>query len=124
MPIDKDEYQKRMRLIDRAFLLLTALFFAILISFMVLLINVRDISHKAVRLSNQNAILLKENDKRIKQDKIAVIAACKHTYSGIKDVFEIYFPKHTTSAKQERDIKRFNARIEELKLACDAPRNQ
>jgi hypothetical protein len=121
--IDKEEYKKRMRLVDRAFILLTILFFAILISFMVILMNVRHLSHRAVINSAENATLLKENNDRIQQEKLNQVASCKHTYSGIKDVFEIFFPKHPSSAMQARDLKKFNDRIDELKSACNKPRN-
>lgn len=110
-----------MKLIDRVFILLTILFFAILISFMIVLISERHLSHKAVKLSKENAMLVQENNERIKIDQQNMIISCKHTYSGIKDVFEIFFPLKA-NAQQKRDLKRFNNRIMELQLRCDNPR--
>lgn len=121
MTIQVDEYQRRMKLIDRVFILLTILFFAILISFMLVLIGERHLAHKAVALSRENARLLVENNERIKIDQQNMIISCKHTYSGIKDVFEIFYPLKP-SEQQKRDLKRFNDRIIELQQRCDNPR--
>ena len=118
MTIDKDEYQRRMTKVNRAFLVLTILFFVILVSFMILLNNVRHISAKAVALSKENKTLLRENNERIKEEKRAAIVSCKHTYSGIRDVFEIFFPIGP-SKEEKKNIDKFNNRIDDLQRACD-----
>ena len=118
MTIDKDEYQRRMTKVNRAFLVLTILFFVILVSFMILLINVRHISAKAVTLSKENKTLLRENNERIKEEKRAAIVSCKHSYSGIRDVFEIFFPIGP-SKEEKKNIDKFNNRIDDLQRACD-----
>ena len=121
MAVPIDEYQRRMKLIDRVFILLTILFFAILISFMIVLVNERHLSHKAVELSRENAELVEQNQHQINIDRQNMIISCRHAYSGIKEVFEIFFPLKP-SKQQARDLKRFNNRIKELQLRCDNPR--
>lgn len=116
--IDKREYDKNMRHIRSAFLFVTALFFAILIAFMFILVSTREQSHRSVSLSRSNAILLKENQNRIRDEQANRIFACQHTYSGIRDVFEIFFPKKPRTEQQQRELDLFNRRIKELRSSC------
>jgi hypothetical protein len=118
MTVSKKEYDKTMTSVKVAFVLLTLLFFAILISFMVLLVQVRHVSHNAVHISRNNSILLSENRKRIINDQRNKIVQCKHVYSGVKEVFEIFFPKNA-KGRERKNIEKFNDRINELKASCD-----
>ena len=116
--VTKDEYRKTMTSVKVAFVMLTILFFGILISFMVLLIQVRHVSHRAVEISHNNAMLVNENQQRLVNDRRNKIAQCKKVYTGVKDVFEIFFSNKATG-KKKANIKKFNNRINELQKTCD-----
>jgi hypothetical protein len=118
MTVSKEEYRKTMTSVKVAFVLLTILFFAILVSFMVLLVQVRHVSHRAVQIAQDNATLLAENQQRIADDRKNKITQCKKVYSGVKDVFEIFFPKHANS-RDKANIKKFNRRIDVLQTTCE-----
>ena len=118
MTVTKEEHRRTVTSVKAVFVILTLLFFAILISYMILLVQVRRVSHKAVRISQDNAVLLAENQKRIVDDRNNKIIQCKHTYSGIKDVFEIFFSKHP-SHKQKMAQRKFNHRIADLQKSCE-----
>jgi len=117
MTVSKEEYRRTLTSIKVAFVMLTILFFAILISFMILLVNVRNLSHKAVKLTLQNNYLVHQNSLRIKEDQTTRIKSCEKGYTGIGEVFEIFFPKKPTE-QQKENFKKFNNRIEQLKRNC------
>jgi len=58
------------------------------------------------------------NDRGRRADiQASRVSSCQMTYEGVREVFRPFFPVHRT-AKQERDVKRFNATINRLKRRC------
>jgi hypothetical protein len=119
--IDKEDYDNRNRRVRRAFIVLTVLFFLVLVSFMILLINVRHVSQRSLRNSSVAKELTRENKARIIHDRVVRVKRCKEVFTGIDQVFEIFIPKTVKTVQQQHDIDKFRNRIRELKKACERP---
>lgn len=77
-----------------------------------LFVQALDQSHKSSRLTAQN-------QERINDIQRARVESCEHTYEGVRQVFKPFFRTKTVrTVKEQRNIEKFNARIDELKAGC------
>lgn len=76
--------------IKRSFIILTCIFFIILCGFGFMFHNIQN----------------------------SRLESCQRTYSGIQDVFEVFFSEEPNAVEQ-KNIDKFNDRIEELRSQCD-----
>ena len=71
----------------------------------------------AITSENQSGI----NTEHLRDIQQARQESCQHTYEGIRQVFRIFFrPADKRTRKEQRDIRRFNHRIDKLKAGCPA----
>lgn len=101
-----------------AFGVITVLFFIILLAFMFVINDVRDISNKNTTLLVRQEVLTRENQARITEIQASRIGSCKETYAGIRKVFLPFFPEKPRSKKQQADIDKFNVTIDTLRAGC------
>lgn len=60
------------------------------------------------------------NNDRIADIQQSRIASCRQTYEGVRQVFRPFLrPPAKRSAKERRDVRKFNATVNELKRRCD-----
>lgn len=72
----------------------------------------------AVILSSAIAVYL--NSERVDDIQKDRVASCQRTYEGVREVFRPFFrTKRLRTVKEQGNIDRFNARIDELKAGCD-----
>ena len=69
--------------------------------------------------ARENRKLIVENGERIADIQQARIFSCQTTYEGIRQVLRIFArPKNQRTAKEQRDIDKFNRRVDQLKRGC------
>ncbi|MDQ5821955.1 MAG: hypothetical protein M3540_10990 [Actinomycetota bacterium] len=69
---------------------------------------------------DQNRGLIAENKQRITDIQQSRIASCRQTYEGVRDVFRPFFrPPKERTAKERRDVEKFNRTVDRLKRRCD-----
>jgi len=102
----------RMRPIRIAFIVLTIVFFAILLGFSWV---IHDVKHNSGSIKT----LVSENSTRIGDIQRSRIESCQKTYEGIREVFKPFFPNPPRTQKQIDNLEKFNTTINTLKKACD-----
>lgn len=65
-----------------------------------------------------NLHLAHENKQRILEIQANRVEACKTTYLGILKVFQPFFPHAPLTAKQKKDLDKFNKVIFTLQAKC------
>jgi predicted PurR-regulated permease PerM len=102
----------RLRPIRIAFIILTIVFFAVLVGFAWV---VHDVQQNSGRINT----LVAENSNRIHDVQQSRVESCQKTYEGIREVFKPFFPQHPTNKQQIDNLEKFNTTINKLKAACD-----
>lgn len=65
------------------------------------------------------AAFLASNNQRTNDIQRSRVESCELTYEGIRQVFRPFFrPKDQRTPKEQRDIRKFNRRIDALKASC------
>lgn len=63
---------------------------------------------------------ISDNQSRIREIQESRVSSCRQTYEGIRDVFKPFFrPMTDRTAKERKDIRKFNRVINRLKAGCD-----
>lgn len=71
----------------------------------------------AVILSSALAVYL--NDQRVNDIQKDRVKSCQRTYEGVREVFKPFFrTKRLRTEKEQANVDKFNARIDELKAGC------
>ena len=62
---------------------------------------------------------LQQNQNRVSDLQAARVASCVQTYNGVRQVFKPFFrTKSVRTAKEQRNIDKFNRRINQLIASC------
>lgn len=60
------------------------------------------------------------NGNRVSDLQRSRVESCERTYEGVRLIFKPFLPPAgTRTPKQQRDLKRFNDRVDNLKARCD-----
>lgn len=94
-----------------SFVIVTVIFFAVLLGFGKV---ISDVSNNSGRIDG----LVAQNTARIKEIQKSRLESCKRTYNGIREVFIPFFPPPPRTHKQKADLKKFNTTINRLVKAC------
>lgn len=101
-----------------AFIIVTALFFIVLIAFSWVVNDIRVLSDRQTSLLDQNTQLVAENAKRIDEIQNSRLESCKRTYEGIREVFRPFNPPKPRTTQQQSDLDKFNGTIDGLMAGC------
>lgn len=99
------------RPVKLSFIILTIIFFVVLLGFGKLLVDVRNNSHRIDGLVAQNSFRIKEIQK-------SRIESCKRTYLGVREVFLPFFPPPPRTNKEQANLDKFNRNVHKLVAAC------
>lgn len=99
------------KLIKLSFILITGLFFAILYVYSI-------IYHNGQQDRARDRALIAANSQRIADIQASRTMSCQRTYSGIKEVFAPFIPKHPATEEQAENIRIFNENISKLIAGC------
>lgn len=113
MPDQKrlDDVERFLVVVKRWFIVITVLFFLILLGFSWTVHDIRAVSKKT-------AILSVENTNRINEIQDSRVSSCKTTYRGIRKVFSPFFPPSPRTEQQQHDVNQFNRIIHDLVDGC------
>jgi hypothetical protein len=99
------------RPIKLSFIILTVIFFLVLVGFSWVILDVRNNSNRIHNLLDQNATRIQEIQK-------SRVESCKLTYIGIKKVFTPFAPLPPRTEQQTKDLEKFNRTINALVKTC------
>jgi hypothetical protein len=108
----------RLKPIKMAFIILTLIFFAVLVGFGKVIVDVKHNSNEVKAVSLTTALLVRENSQRIKEIQKSRVDSCKRTYNGIREVFLPFFPPPPRTPQQIDNLEKFNTTINNLAKAC------
>lgn len=108
---DTPYYVALSRTIKRAFFIITAVFFLVLVGFAWIVHDIRGLSQETARLAL-------ENTKRITEIQQSRVDSCRSTYTGIYDVFVEFFPKNPRSKEEQESVDKFTNKIKVLRDGC------
>jgi hypothetical protein len=122
VPYETDESSPKKRLarpIKIAFVLITILFFAILVGYSKIYTNSKnDLTRDRERLSEIQK-LTQENAQRIVEIQGSRTYSCKQTYRGIrKVVFQLYPPQPARTDAQQESLEKFSITIDKFIDGC------
>lgn len=102
-----------------AFAILTVIFFATLFGYMKLVLDIRNLSHESIHLTEKYIVLTKENKRVIAEIQKNRLTSCQKTYEGIHDVVRIAFlGERPLTEEQKKFSIHFNMIISDLKKKC------
>lgn len=115
----------REKKISVSFIILTIVFFLILLLFTWILHDVQDnqthieaLAKDNASLAKTNRILIRENHARLVEIQDSRVESCKKTYEGISNVFKPFFPPPPQTAEQKAQLEKFNTTVAKLKNGC------
>lgn len=95
-----------------SFIVITVIFFLTVLGFGFVVKESQD-------LASKSEILSEENNLRIHDIQESRVYSCEQTYSGIKLVFEPFFPPIPRTPQQKKNIDKFDEIILDLKRRCE-----
>lgn len=108
---EKKVVQVELKKIKIAFGILTLIFFAILIGFAWVVSDIH-------RISEQNQVLIEENNARVTEIQESRTSSCRQTYEGIRQVFKPFFPPPPRTKEQQDSLDLFNETIDGFVAGC------
>jgi hypothetical protein len=120
--LTEERHKRHTEKIKASFVAITLVFLLTLGLFGWLLLDIRDITARTAKLSKATAHLSVENTKRIREIQKSRVRSCQTTYSGVRNVFRPFLPKHPTGTLRTQ-IEKFNRVINRLIRGCQKQTN-
>lgn len=116
---------KNSRRVRRSFIILTVVFFIILLGFLRLFQVTHDLAENSKTIAEQSNViaeanreLIQANQRLIKTNNERTIFICRRSLEGIRQTFKPFFPPEPRNALMREVISKFNTRINLLKRQC------